>query len=92
MDEQQQNMNMGMPQQPSGSSSGPIIGVIIILVVVILAGLYFWGQKDMTTETPVTTADTNSITAQSNSDNTDAIENDLNNTDVETVDAEINAS
>lgn len=87
MDEQQ-NTNPGNMNQPSEGSSGPIIGIILILVVIILAGLYFWGQRgrDVIDET-----NTEAITTQSESDDTDSIENDLNNTDVE-VDSEINAS
>ena len=84
MDEQN-NTNIG---QQSGSSSGPVVGVIIILVVVILAGLYFWGERGREN---VDESNTEAVTTQSESDDTDAIENDLNNTDVE-VDAEINAA
>jgi len=86
--------NMNNAPTPSGSSVGPVIGIIIILVVIILAGLYFWGQKDMDTEIEETntTASTESITVQSQSDETDSIENDLNNTEIESLDAELNAS
>ncbi|MBI1974421.1 MAG: hypothetical protein HYS51_01000 [Candidatus Zambryskibacteria bacterium] len=89
MDEQNTNMN-----QPSGSSSGPIVGIIIILIVIILAGLYFWGQRgSMPNDTNAenTEVSTESISTQSDSDDAASIENDLNNTDLE-VDTEINAS
>ena len=26
-------------------SAGPVIGIIIILAVIVLGGLYFWGQR-----------------------------------------------
>jgi uncharacterized protein HemX len=29
----------------NGGSAGPIIGAIIILAVIVLGGLYFWGQR-----------------------------------------------
>ena len=93
MDPQQNaNMNNVPPAtQPSGSSSGPVIGIIIILIIIILGGLYFWGQRDVENVEELDNASTESITTQSDSDETDSIENDLNNTDVE-VDAAINAS
>ena len=78
-----------MPEN-NGSSSGPIIGVIIVLVAVILVGLYFLGKEAPIVEDEVQDS-AESITTQSDSDETDSIENDLNNTDVE-VDADINAS
>ena len=87
MDEQQ-NTNMS---QPSGSSSGPVIGVIVILVVIILAGLYFWGQRGGAEDVNTDQA-AEAITTQSDSDDTNSIENDLNNTDIENIDSEINAS
>ena len=84
MDEQN-NTNIG---QQAGGSSGPIVGVIVILVVIILAGLYFWGQRGIEN---MDETNTEAITTENTSDDTDSIENDLNNTDVE-VDSEINAS
>ena len=84
MDEQN-NTNIG---QQTGGSSGPIVGVIVILVVIILAGLYFWGQRGIEN---MDETNTEAITTENTSDDTDSIENDLNNTDVE-VDSEINAS
>jgi hypothetical protein len=49
-----ENMNQGgapMPQketvsQGNGDSSvGPVIGIIIIIAVIVIGGLYFWGQR-----------------------------------------------
>ena len=91
MDEQQ-NTNMGNVSQPNGSSSGPVIGVIVILVIVILAGLYFWGQRGENVDLDNVDQTVESITTQDASDDTSSIENDLNNTDIEGTDAEINAS
>lgn len=82
-------MNTG--QQENAGSSGPVIGVIVILVVIILAGLYFWGERGADNIQPVEDNIVESITTQSESDDAAAIENDLNNTDLE-VDSEINAS
>lgn len=47
------------PQQPEHKSFGPIVGVIIILILLVAAAIYVWGQKlnnDARTETvtPIT--------------------------------------
>jgi H+/gluconate symporter-like permease len=39
--ENNQNMEGG-----SGSSAGPVIGIIIILAIIVLGALYFWNQRD----------------------------------------------
>ena len=44
MEGEQNNVNMGVGERVGGGSSGPIIGAIVILVVAILGGLYFWSQ------------------------------------------------
>lgn len=88
MDEQQNNVNVGAGENAEGSA-GLIIGVIVILAIIILGGLYFWNQRadDVTTDQTV-----ESINTQSDSDAAAAIEADLNATDVENLDAELNAS
>jgi len=88
MDEQN-NVNMG--SAPSNSSAGLIIGIIIILVIIILGGLYFWKQNAVDEEIRANET-VESINTQSESDDTSSIEADLNSTDVDYVDAELNAS
>lgn len=92
------NINMGTPAPtPSESSAGPIVATIIILAVIILGGLYFWGQRnsagnDTTVPTPATTNQTNptsTIESQSSSDTTSSIDADLTNTNTEGIDADI---
>ena len=89
MEEGQNNVNVTSGE--GGGSAGPIIGGIILLVIIILGGLYFWGQRvndnDTTTDETV-----ESINMQSDSDAAAAIEADLDATDVENLDSEINAS
>lgn len=90
-------MNMNAPRQESqqppqqnGSSAGPIIGVIVILAIIILGGLYFWSQRannDVNVEGIIEEIDT-----QSEADDTSSIEVDLDATDIENLDAELNAS
>ncbi|MES2214055.1 MAG: hypothetical protein V4465_01515 [Patescibacteria group bacterium] len=85
--------NMG---QAPESSVGPVIATIIILAVIVLGGLYFWGQRgaDMTSETvPAQTQSVDETTAaiesQSSSDDTSAIDADLRSTDTTSVDSSI---
>ncbi len=82
--------------------AGPIIATIIILGVVVLGGLYFWGQRNPTANNDIygntlnTTAesavDTTSIDTQSTSNNPASINADLNSTNIDNLGAEINAS
>jgi hypothetical protein len=72
-------------------SVGPMIGIIIILAVIVLGGLYFWGQR--TSEGVLednTAAELEEIQSQSDSDEISSIEADLQSTDIENLDAELN--
>ena len=88
--EGEQNNVMNMPPKEESNSAGPVIGIIVILVIIILAGLYFWSERAPTQV--VNMEDLDSINMQSESDEASAIEADLDSTDVENVDAELNAS
>jgi hypothetical protein len=81
------------------NSAGPIIGLVIILALIILGGLYFWNERgDMNPAGTVpNTASTNesitaSIEAQSNSDEIDSIQADLDSTETDSLDSELQAS
>ena len=78
--------NVGLGAERGGGSSGPIIGVIVIIAIVILGGFYFWSQR------AGNDAAIDEINTQSGSDEASAIEADLNATDIENLDAELNAS
>ena len=99
MDETQNNMNVP-PQKPqatqnSGGSAGSLIAVIVILALIIIGALYFWGQSnsaDDGAERVMTDETVQTINAQSSSDAAAAIEADLDATDVDSLDAELNAS
>ena len=84
MEGEQNNVNMGVGE--SGGSSGPLIGAIVILAVIILGGLYFWGQR------AANDAVIDETSTESGSDETAAIEADLDTIDIESLDAELNAS
>ncbi|MBX4198861.1 hypothetical protein KW800_01105 [Candidatus Parcubacteria bacterium] len=84
--------------QPSNENSvGPVVGVIIILAVIVLGGLYFWGTRDNATDgvnQNVATPSGDSASAietQSSSDDTSSIQTDLDNTNTN-LDTELNAS
>ena len=84
----QNNVNV-KGNAPSGTSAGPVIGIIVILVIIILGGLYFWGQRN---DEAIINNTLDTINLQSDSDEVDTIEADLNATDIENLDSEINAS
>lgn len=88
MDGEQNNTNI-VDGQNTGGSAGPVIGIIVILVIILLGGLYFWNQR---AEEMMTDEDLNSINSQSDSDETNSIEADLESTDVDNLDSEFNAS
>ena len=94
---EQNNMNTGE------GSTGPIIGTIIILAIVVLGGLYFWGQRTtaptidiygnpVSSSTTPATVDTTTIDTQSSSDNPASIQNDLKSTNTNNLGSQINAS
>ena len=91
MEPEQNNVNMGGGmgggESKSGGWAGLIIGVIITLAIIILGGFYFWGQR-----VDVTDGTVESINTQGTPDEATAIEADLNTTDIENLDAELNAS
>ena len=93
-----------MPIMPQPESkAGPIIGIVIVVIVLIIGALYFWGQR-LNREVPVTpSSDTSalqeeqsdpSVTAlnsQSSSDDYASIESDLNATNVDGLSSDFEA-
>jgi len=84
-------------QGPHNKSTGPIVGIIVIVVVLIFGGLYFWGQQIIkegaspTSEEILNAPDVklNSLETQDTSDEINAIEKDLNATNLENLDEEL---
>lgn len=82
---------------------GPMLGALILLVVIILEGLYLWGQSLTKTdpafqerviinnepETPRAVADAQILETLSPSDDLGAIEADLNSTNLDSIDADM---
>lgn len=77
---------------------GPTIGTVIILLIIIVGGLYFWMHRaktvspaasgDQAATAPADT-DVQAVSAQSSSDDTASIQSDLNATNVDTIDSSI---
>ena len=88
----------------SVSHTGPILGILIIVLVLILGGLYLWGaevqeQEEVVTprqiennepETVRATADAEILDVVSPSNELQAIEADLESTDLDSLDKELN--
>lgn len=84
------------PMQTRESSAGPAIGTIIVLLVIILGGVYFWMQRDERStanqgleEALDVSADLEALRQQDSSDETSSIEADLEATDVDSIGAEL---
>lgn len=91
------------PESEEGHTSrGIIIGVLIIILVIILGGLYLWGrtlsQPEITPpparvnnepETPRAETDVEILETVSSSDEISAIESDLDSTNLDSLDSEL---
>lgn len=104
-----QNMPMTTPESLYGekhhSHLGPILGVLIIMLVLILGGLYLWGgmlSKEAATdqdpivnnepETPRAEADMEIMGTVSSSDELSAIEADVESTNLDSLDSDLTAA
>lgn len=84
-------------QSSPESSAGPTIGMIIILAVIVIGGIYFWAQRGETPstaggtweETLDASADLEAAGTQDDSDETSSIEADLDATDIDSIDADL---
>lgn len=75
-------------------SIGPVIALIIILAVIVLGGLYFWGQRTSNNTTDIygNPISTSTPATDSTSDTSAAIDADLKATDLNGLDSELTAS
>lgn len=104
MEENNFNQNINTPQFGGSQkkSMGPVIGIAIIVVIIIFGGLYYWGaqinkqeakdlQESLTAEQIESQEDTavEQLEVQSQSDEVADIETDLNATDLENLDQEL---
>ena len=83
-------MSVGEPEK---KSAGPVFGIVIIVVLLILAGFYFWGtlNDSMSPAEIAAEADTalESLETQSTSDEISDIEADLDATSLDDLDQEL---
>jgi uncharacterized protein HemX len=80
--------------QKSHKSAGPIIGILVIIIIMVLGGLYFWGQRldqqiQQTQEEVPQQSQTQDT--QPTSDEVSSIEADLSATNFDTLGSEIDS-
>ncbi len=77
--------NAMMQNEPTeGGSVGSLIGIILIIAIIVLGGIYFWGKRTANQAPTTSEAETQDIEADLNSTDT-SIDSDLN-----AIDAELN--
>jgi len=86
MNPTEQNPSLGSEKS---SRVGPVIGIVIVVIVLVLGALYFWGQK---LSNGTGDAMTDALNEQGSSDELDAIEADLGATVIESLDTGIDGS
>ncbi|HEY4490180.1 MAG TPA: hypothetical protein VJC12_02900 [Candidatus Paceibacterota bacterium] len=93
MDPNNQNTNQ---TQENPKSIGPAIGIIIIIAIIVLGGLYFWNQRQKQNINPQTPASedevTNQLQAQSSSDELDSIDADAKATNFNSIGGEVDSA
>jgi len=76
-----------------GHNAGPIVGIIVVVVLIIVGGFYMWNlQRDTSPEDQIDVAgDTivQELTDQETSDAVSSIEADLDDTELDNIDAEL---
>ncbi len=91
-------------EETNPAHNGPILGILVILLVVILGGLFLWGSSlskmentvietpivNNEPETPRAEADVQILEIMSSSDELDILEADINNTNIESLDTDLN--
>lgn len=78
-----------MDNNTNKSALGPTLGVIIILAVIVVGSLYFWGQRSVKKPAPQTatsSSDIQRLKTQSGSDDISSIEADLKATNFNNLD------
>ena len=71
--------------EPEQKSNGALTGLIIIVIILILGGIYFWKSGIKEDPTPTGVEDNTSLAP----DDTASLEADVNNIDLESLDSEI---
>lgn len=76
------NPNLGQTNpSPEKGGMGALIGSIIIIIILVFGGIYFWGQNvgdNINTDTATTTESVGDIEQSLNDQNLDTLDVDLN--------------
>jgi len=91
-----QTPEMSMPAEEAKSSVGPVVGTVIIVIILIVGALYFWKNSDVLQNKDQATNQTEDtvvadLSNVQSSDEISAIEEDLSNTGLEDIDAELSS-
>lgn len=85
----------GMPDgDESGHKSfGPLIGIVIIIIILVAGGLYLWSEQSSSLESlsPDNDGVIDELQAQGTSDKVGDIEEDLDTTNLDNLDADLEA-
>ncbi len=79
----EQNINQ---TAPAGQNNGPVVGIIIVIVVLLVGAFYFLG----TLRGSLIPTDETATTTTSDGSDVDTLEADLNADSFDTIDAELN--
>jgi len=79
--------------EPEQKSNGALVGLIIIIVILVLGGIYLWKTSDKegapaNTETEPASSEENT-TSGANVNETSSLEGDVDSMDLESLDSEI---
>lgn len=87
-------MNNPMPEMTSENKggAGTMIAAVVVIVVILIGALYFWNARSAQAPALDETASTvQAITDVSTSDEATDIQTDLNSTELDNLDAQLNA-
>lgn len=96
-------MDTNQPQQPGfgenqippvKKSVGPMVGLVIVIILIVLGGIYFWKEMEYKKNDVGYDQNTDEMYAiqnQNDSDEINTIEADLEATNIDTIDSEINS-
>lgn len=97
MENQQENIpmeettNIDSIKKPTGSV-GPMIGSLIVIIIITIGGFYFWNSiSERLNKESVIDAQVEELGTQSDSDEIEDIEADLQNTNFDDLDTELDA-
>jgi uncharacterized protein YpmB len=70
-------------------SNGALLGSVVIIVILVIAGIYLFKKASVSPVAPATTADVSDILAPTDMTSPTKIEGDLDNIDLDSLDADL---